>query len=646
MTRSFVHGLARSLLWSFAVGAGVGALRAWALYYPQNGLYRIALDVGLDTLAPVLWIGLSCGLASQGLRFADARARRSPGRGRLALRVLVPSARVVATYPLFLWMVFRSGDLLSLSSGFQWLGAAGLLVIYLGREWVRERGGREPAREAAGWGGVLVTLVCLLGLIPLRALDRWWPPTSTLATPRPNILLIVLDTLRADRLSCFGYPRATSPELDDFAREAIRFPNFYSTSVWTVPSHASLFTGLYPIRHGATQERIWLDSRFATLAEVFRNAGYRTWGASANAQVSPHINLTQGFDDFVDTWRQVPRPSAGEADLADPSAHVNNLEFARFLGRRPKDRPFFAFINYVEAHVPLTPPPPYLQRFVGAGVDLRHALRLGSQRPHEHYVGEPHPREDLAILSDLYDGEIAYLSRVVGDLIAWFRRDSRFENTVIVITSDHGEHFGENGLVGHMFGLYNTAVRIPLLIRLPHGVRGGEVEPRNGQLVDLFPTLLNAAGIDFAGLPQPEIDLLAEGGARREAILSEYYYPREEFALFSNQEYESSREQLAPFMRRLRAIQLYGFRFIWSSDGRHEFYNVLRDPLESENLLTRDVPPAMAEEMQSKLAEAFGALLDPGVPDPIDRPPVGRKLEEPELDPQTRDALRRLGYLR
>ena len=173
MTRVFARGLARSLLWSFALGAGLGFLRARALYYPQNGLYRIALDHGLDTLASYLWVGLACGLASQGLHFADHRARRGSGSGRLPIRAaastLVPAARVLGTYPLLLWMLFRDGDLLSLSSGFQWLAAAALFAIYAGSEWGRGRGRTEPAKEAAGWGGVLAVLLCLLSLIPLRA---------------------------------------------------------------------------------------------------------------------------------------------------------------------------------------------------------------------------------------------------------------------------------------------------------------------------------------------------------------------------------------------------------------------------------------------------------------------------------------------
>jgi arylsulfatase A-like enzyme len=460
---------------------------------------------------------------------------------------------------------------------------------------------------------------------------------------RPNLLLIVLDTVRADRLSVYGYPRPTTPELDSFANRAIRYTDFYSTSCWTVPSHASLFTGLYPVRHGATQERVRLERGFSTLAEILQNAGYQTWGASGNPWMGPAINLSQGFQGFVETWRRdletgLPRPTG--------SPHPANAAFERFLESRDPARPFFAFINYMDAHMPYAPPEPYLSRYLERGTDPGWAFELGQIKWSEYYRGRPYTQRDLEALSDLYDAGLAHLSSEVGRLLQMAEQRGLFDQTLILITSDHGEHFGENGLLGHVFGLYNTAVRVPLMIRLPGGARAGEVDARKGQLVDLFVTLLNAAGVDSSRLAHRGVDLLAPGVAPgRESIFSEYYYPAQVLWQFKPEELKRQADRIAPFRRRLRAIQRYGFRFIWSSNGLHELYNLAADPGETHNLYHPDRRSALAGAVLGMLERELGDYLPDSSAQLRFEPDAIRSEVPAEIDGERLEALRAVGYV-
>ncbi len=644
--------MARSVLAGAVVGIGASALHAWALHYPQSQLRHLTLEIWTQTMPSYLLAGLACGLLTVALaRMSTQRATSHETLEAYLGTACNLGAWIASSFPLFVWLVYRDGAWLPIPRDQHPAILAGLLFAYvalfIGSRRIADSRGDGPTQARVASTTLLIALALLspLGVIAVGASDHLRVFARSSVDSPPNVLVIVLDTVRADRLSTYGYERPTSPALDEFAKNAIRFDNFHSTSIWTLPSHSSLFTGLFPISHGATQESKWLDTEFVTLAEVLRNGGYQTWGASANPNVSRRVNLAQGFERFLETWRLPPVEGGGAkaGDLA--SSHPNNRAFEQFLKSSDPRRPFFAFINYIDAHVPLVPPSPYLEAFLPSGANVEHAVTIGRKRSHEHYIGEAYDDEDLALLSDLYDGEIAYLSASVGRLLDSFRRDERFEDTLIIITSDHGEHFGEKGLLGHMFGLYNVTVRVPLLIRLPDAERGGEEESRKGQLVDLFVTILAAAGLEEGTGGGSGVDLLASKAPRREAILSEYYYPSAAFKIFSPEEYAAASKRLAPFKRRLRAIELYGYRYIWSSNGRHELYNILNDPAESTNLLADGNTSPMADQLQRELDEAFEELLADGVTDPIALPPAG-VADAPELDAQTRDALRSLGYMR
>lgn len=641
MRRSCRGGAALVIL-GVVAGSCVGILEALAEHYPQQGLHALALRLWVEAVGAYLAVALAGGCAALLIQVGGRTLARAAGP--VATRIAGWGAWFAASLPVFVWLDLRDRWLLPgdrrivVAGGVLLILALALVRVAAHRRWAH----RDPAARSPR-AVPTVAVVCSLLAAGLLAADRLGLLTPGDGRARPNVLLIVLDTVRADRLSAYGYPRPTTPELDSFANRAIRYTHFYATSSWTVPSHASLFTGLYPVRHGATQERVRLEGKFATLAEILRNAGYQTWGASGNPWMGPAVNLSQGFEGFVETWRSdlatgLPRPEG--------TPHPANAAFERFLERADPARPVFAFINYMDAHMPFAPPEPYLSRFLERGADPNRALQLGRIKWVEYYRGRPHTEGDLEVLSDLYDAGLAYLSSEVGRLLRIVEERGRFDQTLILVTSDHGEHFGENGLLGHVFGLYNTAVRVPLMIRPPGGARAGEVDSRKGQLLDLFATILAAAGVDAPG-PEPRgVDLLAPGPAPgREAIFSEYYYPVQVLWQFQPEELEREADRIAPFRRRLRALQRYGFRFIWSSNGRHELYNLNEDPGETRNLYPPEHRTALAGAMLEMLTRELEEYLPhPGAAARFE-PGADRSTPPADLDDETLEALDALGYV-
>jgi arylsulfatase A-like enzyme len=477
--------------------------------------------------------------------------------------------------------------------------------------------------------------VAALGLL-LAAAAAWGAGAGAAArgaAGRPNVLLIVMDTVRADRLSTFGYARPTTPELDAFAREAIRFPRFYAPAPWTVPSHASLFTGTFPAHHGATQEHWSLDRRHATLAEVLRDAGYQTFAVSANPLVGRGSKLDQGFAAFREPWRESSKLSTER-----PAAHPVNRAFEELLRNADRDRPFFAFLNYMDAHRPYAPPIDVLARYARARPSALAASRVGSRVWTELYLDGPGAPADIALTSDLYDAELAVLSASIGALLEDLRRDGRYDSTLIAITSDHGEHLGEHGLWDHVFSLYEPVLHVPLLLRLPGGARAGTTDTRLGQLTDLLPTLLAACGVAAPSLPIQGTDLVDPARTQRPLVAS-YAYPHQALAIIGPKAATAHRDRLAPYLRSLRAVREGDHKVIEGSDGRVEIFDLAADPAETRNLAPAD--PALRETLLSRLGEAVGRGELPAVSTPR------HVLVHPESSDRDRErdaALRALGY--
>lgn len=447
------------------------------------------------------------------------------------------------------------------------------------------------------------------------------------ATGPTNIVLMVVDTARADHFTSYGYTQPTSPRLDAFGREAIRFTQAYSVSSWTLPSHASMFTGLYPVTHHATQEHLWLDDGFETLAEVLHGHGYATAAFSGNPWVSRATHLAQGFDVMEEMWG---RPEARE-DGAVP--HATNRKVFEWLDRRVPGRPFFLFINYIEPHFPYAAPPKFERPFLPADVSPEDRRRAQISWVDWYLQPAPTlPPAIAAIRSGLYDAELAYADSIAGELLDELRRRGLYDGSLIVITSDHGENLTDHGHLDHVFSLYNSTLHVPLFLRLPHSAQAGTTRDDPVQLVDVFSTLLAAVGIRPGSKDVAGHDMLTGPVPAQRAVLAEYDYPQQALAVFPHQ--LQSHPALDRFRRRLRSIQVNGWKFIWGSNGRNELYDLAVDPLEQQNVI--DHSPDRAQALAVQLQEMIKRYeRGPAAPMPV-----------PSLDTATQERLRSLGYLR
>lgn len=302
----------------------------------------------------------------------------------------------------------------------------------------------------------------------------------------PGVILISLDTLRADRLGSYGYERPTSPALDRFAAEGVLFERAIAPSPWTMPSHASLFTGLQPARHGVQKLDSRLDDGVETLAERLQQAGFETAAFVNSPYLSPKTGLGRGFTHYRE-FDKVDRKARKQVLSAGPAID----EISVWLDDHG-DRPFFVFFHTYDVHSDYQPGPryrerfarPYQGRFNGTSAMLRNVLfgRLEASAA------------DIAHASDLYDGAVRQLDDQLARLFAYLDESGLAETTTVIVVSDHGEEFLEHGGVMHGYTLFGEMLRVPLLVRGP-GIPSGARVPEVVQLTDVAPTVLSLLGL-------------------------------------------------------------------------------------------------------------------------------------------------------
>lgn len=430
---------------------------------------------------------------------------------------------------------------------------------------------------------------------------------------RPNLVLIVMDTVRRDHLSCYGYERDTTPFLEELAATSIVYESAHSTSGWTSPAHASLFTGLFPVAHRTTQEYWVLGDQWTTLAERLADAGFETTGIVENPMLSARNGFDQGFAAYHEAWRS--EAPDGESALAF---------FRDSIANRDNSKPFFTFFNLMGAHSPYRAPKEFSLPFV-----QDRSITLRSNLWREFFLGSAVFTEaELEHLRDLYDGELRYTDHLVREIAEELKRAGLWENTVFVVTSDHGENLGDHRMMDHVFSLYESTTAIPLLIHDPVHFAPGSRESRAVQLPDVYSTLLERAGLDSEG--SQGINLLQLKGER--PVLCEYYFPLQAFRALG--EKAAKAERLNPYRRRLRSIQRGHFKLIWGSDDRHELYNLELDPREEQNLASEPESAATLAELQELLRVELARLAVEGSP--------SAPLETP--DSETLRELRKIGY--
>jgi len=369
-----------------------------------------------------------------------------------------------------------------------------------------------------------------------------------------NVLLVTLDTLRADRLGTYGYLQGDTPHLDQLARDGIRFDQAISPMPMTLPAHASLMTALEPYEHGVRDNsEFQLSPDLFMLAESFQKAGYETGAFVAAYVLHSHWGLDRGFDLYNDDGVHGVDDLGSGSKIERRGDEVVMAALPWLLQER--DSPFFSWVHLYDPHAPYDAPDPWGTRF----------------------ANEP------------YDGEVSFTDSVVGNLLEGLENAGLLENTIVVVTADHGEDLQDHGELGHGLFVYDTTVRVPLLLRLPDLTAAGMVIDEQVRLLDIAPTLL-----ELTGLPLPEnvtgrsvAPFITGTGATRPAY-SETMFPRWHLG-----------------WQELYALRDGGYKYILAP--RPELYDVRSDPQEMNNLAS-DMPD-VAAEMRDRI-ESLGAQVD------------------------------------
>jgi arylsulfatase A-like enzyme len=412
---------------------------------------------------------------------------------------------------------------------------------------------------------------------------------------RPDVLLVSLDTTRRDRLGIFGSKRDTSPSLDALAAESVAFTRAVAASSWTLPSHASIFTGKFPSSHGARYDpegplrltqaiegpESWEQYRARglapsekTLAGILRGAGYRTAAVAGGPWLKRPFGLDTGFDTYDD---------AGIGDVNGRLAVEVTGAALKWLSEAPED-PFFLFLNYFDPHGPYEAPTPFGGTF----------------------GDEP---------SDRYDEEILYMDHHIGRLLDGMKGRGRFDDCLVLVTADHGELLGEHGKMGHGVSLFEEEIRVPLLVKYPGSEGAGTKHDVPVHHVDLLPLILERLGLVVPQGVQGEAPRLPASGRFRRPLLAEV--------------------DPLPFMSSegaWRALYLGRQKFLWNSLGHHALYDLESDPGEENDLAKSE--PARAASALRALEGYLRALPPPGDAGPARA-----------LDEDTVRALRSLGYV-
>jgi arylsulfatase A-like enzyme/tetratricopeptide (TPR) repeat protein len=416
------------------------------------------------------------------------------------------------------------------------------------------KGARRRALPLAA--GTLLLAAAVLAVLFLGPGRTWLSPSRAAG---PNVLLITLDTTRADHLGCYGDGQARTPNIDALAAEGVRFARVYAPAPLTLPSHTSIMTGLYPATHGVRNNGHDLDAKWRTLAGILKARGFATAAFVSSFSVDSRFGLGRGFDVYDDTFdARAPLKGAN----AERRAEATFARFARWLDKAGPDR-FFAWVHYYDPHLPYDPPSPYREDFAG------------------------HP----------YDGEIAYMDRYVGAVVEALRAKGVLDKTLIVVAGDHGEGLGDKVETGHGIFLYDETLRVPLILRDPKALPRPEVVTSEVRLIDVGPTVLDLLGLEseaagFEG--QSLAPWIRRKTSRDLDSVIESFYPRENFGWSE-------------------LVGLVSGPWKYIQAPRPELYDLSADPGEKTDLAASS--PGRTAELRAKLEAALLGLSSlPGAP--------------------------------
>ena len=617
-------------------------------------------EVALPFLAPLplLWTNLAgFGLSLLGFFLFDAIARRLPWAPRAPESPGAPAAIALCSAVcacIALHFAMRTAtrgtggykDPVRLAQCAGYLVAALCLAPALARPITGasarlvERLGRGPLlpklpRYALG----LVAFGCIASAVPffqMSAVDRGvtYETLNSRGTPDgPNVVIVTIDTLRADHLGCYGYDRPTSPLLDAVAAEGVVCEDPSAAASWTKPATGTILTGLHPSRHGALYHgsQLQLPEGERTLAEAFRDAGYVTAGFVSNPNLKKVFLFDRGFDLFFDspvedtvTLASIRSSWFGKVLMRlmrhqfnwkyENDVHQMNRHVLSWIDEN-KDNRFFLYAHYIDPHIPYAPPEPHRSDFA-----QDHGMALFNER-----------KEKVGI--DLYDAEIRYMDDGFGDLVERLKEHGLWENTLLVVTSDHGEEFFEHGVLGHGFSLYQPVVGVPLIFHGPGVAKGHRIQ-EPVQILDMPSTVLELAGTGD--------ERLGDGRSFAQFVRGEEWEtPRTYFieSEFGHDEHDTRSFVFTGVREGRWKLVLTEANAYFPPEnpkyGREALYDLENDPGETQNLFHEPEHRELVQRLLGELLAHSEHLSQTGF----------RDVEPAALDAATQESLRALGYL-
>ncbi len=460
---------------------------------------------------------------------------------------------------------------------------------------------------------------------------------------KPNVILIVMDTVRADHCSNYNYFRDTTPNLMKLSEKATLYNRAISTGDYTLSAHASIFSGQYSRTHGAHPDHPSpprpLDQDIKTLTEILSENGYYSMANVSNiAFITKSFGFQQGFDFYDQRGR--PRvlekrmqqhylkelirsalcclPMPREFELKFRRAdEINNEVYSQLEIVKKHKKPFFLFLNYMDAHRPYVPPPPFDKRYLGDNWIQLSQKQFDQIKKEVLSLKRNLTEKERSYLISQYDGGIAFIDHSLGEFFGHLKKLEMYDNSLIIITSDHGEAFGRRNFLEHGCSVFQDQIHIPLIIKFPN-VRKRNVNDKLVSLIDIMPTILDVVGIN---------ENMSEDLQGRSLISADLDEPRdlisESFAL------ETIEDQ--PRLDRIeRAIFSGPYKYIESTIGKQELYDLKQDPDEYKNII----------KSNSQIYEKLKGRLDQWLKNTILKDEVGEKVDQESLD-----RLKTLGYI-
>jgi len=445
-------------------------------------------------------------------------------------------------------------------------------------------------------------VIGLCALIAGGAAIYFTRPGTVTQSAKPNVLLISIDSLRADRLGCHGNPHKPSPNIDAIAEVGVRFERCIAAAPWTLASHASLLTGLFTHEHGVNEKLEALDAATPLLPTLFASNGYATAAIVSGPFMSKPYGFDRGFDYYDDDIARMDEKQSHEAETSPRLAGKATQWLKRRVSEH-REQPFFLFLHMWDVHYHYHPPPPYDTKY---DPDYRGKAN-GTFRPWHSDFGERLKPRDIQHIRALYDGELAFTDEHVGQVLNVVKELGVADNTIVCITGDHGDEFYEHGFGGHLRTLYNEVLHVPWIVAGP-GVPKGRVVEGGVANADILPTLTQLAGLSGGST--------SLSGRSQTAVMSgtSQVVPRPIFGETMYQWMKPASSQPGN-EGQLVCVELDGWKFIQrrSSPQFERLFNLRTDPAETKTLVRDE--PSRAAQLRELLDAHFNSAerFQPGI---------------------------------